>query len=90
MLIYGPRLDVESLIDRMLDGVQVNGDLMPTPEPPTPEQVEHCSPEEMSEMLDNFLDSLQMQAELQLLSQEEMEELMKELEELARLLRDFP
>ncbi|ADC53912.1 hypothetical protein [Pseudocowpox virus] len=90
MLIYGPRLDVESLIDRMLEGVQVNGDLMPTPEPPTPEEVEQCSPEEMSEMLDKFLDDLQMKSELQLLNQEEMEELMKELGDLARLLQDFP
>ncbi|WZD65231.1 hypothetical protein [Pseudocowpox virus] len=89
MLIYGPRLEVEELIDRMLDEVQVNGDLIPTPNP-TPEEVEQCSPEEMSEMLDHFLDSIQMKSELQLLNQEEMEELLKELEDLANLLKDFP
>ncbi len=89
MLIYGPRLEVEDLIDRMMDDVQVSGDLMPTPDP-TPEEVEQCSPEDMSNMLEDFLENIQLKSELQLLTSEEMEELLKELEELARLLKDFP
>ncbi len=89
MLIYGPRLEVEELIDRMMDDVQVNGDLMPTPDP-IPEEVAQCSPEDMSNMLDQFLENIQLKSELQLLTSEEMEELLSELEELARLLKDFP
>ncbi|WIF29974.1 hypothetical protein [Orf virus] len=89
MLIYGPRLEVEDLIDRMMDDVQVSGDLMPTPDP-IPEEVEQCSPEDMSNMLDKFLEDIQLKSELQLLTSEEMEELLRELEELARLLKDFP
>ncbi len=62
---------------------------MPTPDP-TPEEVEQCSPEDMSNMLEDFLENIQLKSELQLLTSEEMEELLKELEELARLLKDFP
>ncbi|ABA00528.1 hypothetical protein [Orf virus] len=89
MLIYGPRLEVEDLIDRMMDDVQVSGDLMPTPDP-VPEDVAQCSPEDMANMLDGFLEDIQIKSELQLLTSEEMEELLSELEELARLLKDFP
>ncbi|WGH07612.1 hypothetical protein [Orf virus] len=89
MLIYGPRLDVKDLIDRMMDDVQVNGDLMPSPDP-IPEEVAQCSPEDMSNMLDDFLEDIQLKSELQLLTADEMEELLTELEELARLLKDFP
>ncbi|QJX15432.1 hypothetical protein 01orf_00005 [Orf virus] len=89
MLIYGPRLEVEDLIDRMMDDVQVSGDLMPTPDP-VPEDVAQCSPEDMANMLDGFLEDIQIKSELQLLTSEEMEELLRELEELARLLKDFP
>ncbi|AAR98107.1 ORF012 hypothetical protein [Orf virus] len=89
MLIYGPRLEVEDLIDRMMDDVQVSGDLMPTPDP-VPEDVAQCSPEDMANMLDGFLEDIQLKSELQLLTSEEMEELLRELEELARLLKDFP
>lgn len=89
MLIYGPRLEVEDLIDRIMDDVQVSGDLMPTPDL-IPEDVAQCSPEDMSNMLDDFLKDIQLKSELQLLTSEEMEELLTELEELARLLKDFP
>ncbi|WIF30370.1 hypothetical protein [Orf virus] len=89
MLIYGPRLEVEELIDRMMDDVPVNGDLMPTPDP-VPEEVAQCSPEDMANMLDGFLEDIQLKSELQLLTSDEMEELLRELEELARLLKDFP
>ncbi|AYN60958.1 hypothetical protein [Orf virus] len=89
MLIYGPRLEVEELIDRMMDDVQVSGDLMPTPDP-IPEEVAQCSPEDMANMLDGFLEDIQLKSELQLLTSDEMEELLRELEELARLLKDFP
>ncbi|AHZ33708.1 hypothetical protein [Orf virus] len=89
MLIYGPRLEVEDLIDRIMDDVPVSGDLMPTPDP-IPEDVAQCSPEDMSNMLDDFLEDIQLKSELQLLTSEEMEELLRELEELARLLKDFP
>ncbi|AAR98237.1 ORF012 hypothetical protein [Orf virus] len=89
MLIYGPRLEVNDLIDRMMDDVQVNGDLMPSPDP-IPEEVAQCSPEDMSIMLDQFLENIQLKSELQLLTSEEMDELLTELEELARLLKDFP
>lgn len=62
---------------------------MPTPDP-IPEEVEQCSPEDMANMLDGFLEDIQIKSELQLLTSEEMEELLRELEELARLLKDFP
>ncbi|WZD64841.1 hypothetical protein [Orf virus] len=89
MLIYGPRLEVEDLIDRMMEDVRVNGDLMPSPDP-IPEEVAQCSPEDMSNMLDDFLENIQLKSELQLLTSEEMDELLTELEELSRLLKDFP
>ncbi len=62
---------------------------MPTPDP-IPEDVAQCSPEDMANMLDGFLEDIQLKSELQLLTSEEMDELLKELEELARLLKDFP
>ncbi|WGD01183.1 hypothetical protein ORFV000017 [Orf virus] len=89
MLIYGPRLEVEDLIDRMMEDVRVNGDLMPSPDP-IPEEVAQCSPEDMSNILDDFLENIQLKSELQLLTSEEMDELLTELEELSRLLKDFP
>ncbi len=62
---------------------------MPSPDP-IPEEVAQCSPENMSNMLDNFLENIQLKSELQLLTSEKMDELLTELEKLSRLLKDFP
>ncbi|AIZ77262.1 hypothetical protein SB87_gp009 [Parapoxvirus red deer/HL953] len=80
MLIYGPRINVESVLDDLLDDIQVNGDMCPDSVPP------NCTPEEMSEMLDEFLKDISLKNELQLLSEEEMNELLAELESMAKLL----
>ncbi|WOC29264.1 hypothetical protein [Equine parapoxvirus] len=77
MLIYTPRVDVEEVLDGLMEDVVVHGDMVPA-----------CSPEDMSEVLDEFLSEVQLDAELFLLTDEEMKELLRELEDIARMLRD--
>lgn len=80
MLIYGPRLSAEEVLDQLLDDVEISGDVFPN--------VPDCTPEDVAEALDSFLDDINYKNECCLLSQEEMEELLVEIADMMKVLSD--
>ncbi|WZD65620.1 hypothetical protein [Bovine papular stomatitis virus] len=80
MLIYGPRLSVDNVLDQLLDDMEVNGDVFP--------EVPDCTPEDVTEALDRFLEDINYKNECCLLSQEEMDELLLEIADMVKVLSD--
>ncbi|WZD65749.1 hypothetical protein [Bovine papular stomatitis virus] len=80
MLIYGPRVNFDNIVDQLLDDMQIDGDIFP--------EVPNCTPEDMAEALDRFLEDINYKNECCLLSQEEMDELLVEIEDMVKVLSD--
>ncbi|AKC03181.1 hypothetical protein BVTX09c5_012 [Bovine papular stomatitis virus] len=80
MLIYRPRVNFDNIVDQLLDDMHIDGDIFP--------EVPNCTPEDMVEALDRFLEDINYKNECCLLSQEEMDELLLEIEDMIKVLSD--
>ncbi|AAR98369.1 ORF012 hypothetical protein [Bovine papular stomatitis virus] len=80
MRVHGARRNLDEVIDQLLDDMQIDGDIFP--------EVPDCTPEDMVDALDNFLEDINYKNECCLLSQEEMDELLVEIEDMMKLLSD--